>query len=269
MQTSTSSTKDKRIGLSRLKLLSSRRYDGCKAVDWEHIDSTFRDINLLKDTDDTGTYSVDVNQHKPVVRNDDIGAADDDHIRNHNFDLDNGTGDGNNRLLNDKNDNDDPHYGNMEDNRSIRSRYGVIDDDSNISATNIPSISFVLSIQYYYNNNQDSSRSLQIHSAIESLLKDNYAKQMSKILNSTAANNDNDNNDNTIKEDDNNNIYNRNDSINNHYTTSLNSYSNVSNDITSYVECSHCNSMEIIHIKKLTELSSWRRMIMSRVKKQI
>jgi hypothetical protein len=262
---STSSTKDKRIGLSRLKLLSSRRYDVCRAVDWEHIDSAFRDISLLKDTDDTGTYSVDVNQHKPVVRNDDIDATaadddDDDHIRNYNLDLDNGTDDVNSRLLNDRDDNDDPHYGNMEDNHSIRSRYGVIDDDSNISATNIPSIPFVLSIQYYYNDNKDSSRSLQIHSAIESLLKDNYAKQMSTILNSTAANNDNADNGNTIKDDDNN---------NNHHTTSLNSYSNVSNDITSYVECSHCNSMEIIHIKKLTELSSWRRTIMSRVKKQI
>jgi hypothetical protein len=217
-------------------------------VDWEHIDSTFRDISLLKDTDDTSTYSVDVNQHKPVVRIGDIGA-DDDHIRNHNFDLDNGTDDGSNRLLNDKDDNDDPHHGNMEDNHSIRSRYGVIDDDSNISATNIPSIPFVLSIQYYYDNKDSNSRSLQIHSAIESLLKDNYAKQMSTILNSTAANNDNADNDNTIKEDD--------------------SYSNLSNDITSYVECSHCNSMEIIHIKKLTELSSWRRTMMSCVKKQI
>lgn len=245
MQTSTRSTKDRRIGLSRLKLLSSRRYDGCREVDWEHIDSTFRDISLLRDDNNTDTYIVDVNQHKPVVRNDDVDsdACDnvDDYIGSDNI------------HLNDKEDDNDPHYGNMEDNHSIRSRDGVIADDSDISTTNIPSIPFVLSIQYNNNDKSisSSSRSLQIQSTIESFLKDNYVKEMSTIRNSTATNNgDNDNdNDNIIKENDNNNIHNR-------------------NDITSYVECSHCNSMEIIHTKKLTELSSWRRSMMSHVKKQ-
>jgi hypothetical protein len=242
-------------------------------VDWEHIDSTFRDINLLQDNDD----NKDVNQNKSAIRNDgaaannDAGDDDDDDdddndpVCNHDGDLDKGKGDGNNNILLDNKDDNDPHYGNMEDIRSIQSRYETIEDDSNISVTT--SIPFVLSI--HYNHDKDSSRSPQIHSAIESFLKDNYAKQMSTIHYSTAAKNDNADNDYTIKEDDNKNIYNRNGSIYNDHTTSLNSYSYVSNDITSYVECSHCNSMEIIHIKKLTELSSWRRSMMSRVKKQI
>jgi hypothetical protein len=249
-------------------------------VDWDHIDSTFRDINLLSDNYvDNGTYSViDVNQCKPVVRNDD-DDGDDDAVRNvDNVDLDNGSDDGNNiALLDEKDKDNDPHYGNMEDNhRILRSLDHVIaEDDFDITKANIPSIPFVLSIQYNFNNNQNNNNnnnnnsnsnnsSVQIQSAIEAFLKDNYAQQMSTMRNSTTTtttDNDNNNHDDDGDDDDD-------DDDNNNHKLSLNSHYNSNDNITSYVECSHCNSMEIIHIKKLTELSSWRRSMMSRVKKQ-
>ena len=220
---------DYRIGLSTIKLLSTRRYDSINQVDLNYIDSTLRDICLLRDNDDN-------NGDKVVVDNSIIEVAE--------------TTGNNDQKDNKKHDilHADPHHGNMvEDNNNDNNNHNnnnnhEIEDINDISVSSpVSSIPFVFTIQY--------SDTQHINSAIEAFLRDNYhAKQ-----------NSNDNNTNTVdnKDNDYNNVVgsNKSPSIDN-----LNDY-----NITSHIECTHCNSIEIMHMKKLSELSSWRKSLMNNI----